>query len=37
MMSRVEGIPPAEVRIGLRVKARIATIDGAPQVVFDPA
>lgn len=37
MMSRVEGIPPTEVRIGMRVKARIATIDGAPQVVFDPA
>ncbi len=37
MMSRVEGIPPAEVRIGMRVKARIATIDGAAQVVFDPA
>lgn len=37
MMSRVEGIPPTEVRIGMRVKARIVTIDGAPQVVFDPA
>ncbi len=37
MMSRVEGLPPAEVRIGMRVKARIATIDGAAQVVFDPA
>ena len=37
MMSRVEGLPPSEVRIGMRVKARIATIDGAAQVVFDPA
>lgn len=37
MMSRVEGTPPGEVRIGLRVKARIATVDGAPNIVFDPA
>jgi hypothetical protein len=37
MMSRVEGIAPAEVTIGLRVKARIATFDGAPNIVFDPA
>jgi hypothetical protein len=37
MMSRVEGIAPAEVTIGLRVKARIATVDGAPNIVFDPA
>jgi uncharacterized OB-fold protein len=37
MMSRVEGIPPAEVTIGMRVKARIATVDGAPNIVFDPA
>jgi uncharacterized OB-fold protein len=37
MMSRVEGIPPAEVTIGMRVKARIATVDGAANIVFDPA
>jgi len=38
LMSRVEGLPPAEVRIGLRVKARIAKQDdGTPIVVFDPA
>ncbi len=36
MMSRVENLDPAAVRIGMRVKARIATQDGAPLVVFDP-
>jgi uncharacterized protein len=39
MMSRVEGIAPAAVRIGMRVRARVlpATADQAPLVVFDPA
>jgi len=37
MMSRVEGIPPDAVTIGLRVKARIAVVEGAPGIVFDPA
>jgi len=37
MMSRVEGIAPDKVTIGMRVKARIAEVDGAPNVVFDPA
>ncbi|MBI4184061.1 MAG: Zn-ribbon domain-containing OB-fold protein [Proteobacteria bacterium] len=38
MMTRVEGVPPAEVRIGMRVKARIASgPEGAPVVLFDPA
>lgn len=37
MMSRVEGMAPDKVAIGLRVKARIATVDGAPNIVFDPA
>lgn len=39
MMSRVEGIAPAEVRIGLRVKARVAPAKSdteAALVVFDP-
>lgn len=39
MMSRVEGVPPASVRIGMRVKARVARAqaDGEPAlVVFDP-
>lgn len=37
MMSRVEGLEPTEVRIGLAVKARIANEAGQPVVVFDVA
>lgn len=36
MMSRVERIAPAEVRIGMPVRARIAAAAGGPLVVFDP-
>lgn len=36
MMSRVETIAPDAVRIGMRVKARIAGGEQAPCVVFDP-
>ncbi|MCM5571213.1 Zn-ribbon domain-containing OB-fold protein [Burkholderiaceae bacterium FT117] len=36
MMSRVENVDPAAVRIGMRVKARVAQQDGAPVLVFDP-
>lgn len=35
LMSRVEGLEPADVTIGMRVKARITTVDGAPLLVFD--
>jgi uncharacterized OB-fold protein len=37
MMSRVDGIPPEQVRIGMRVKARIVREDDKPLVVFEPA
>lgn len=37
VMSRVDGIEPSDVRIGLRVTARIAREDGAAILVFDPA
>ena len=37
MMSRVEGIEPDAVRIGMRVKARIARDAETFVVVFDPA
>ena len=37
MMSRVEGVAPAEVAIGMVVKARISATDDGPLVVFDPA
>lgn len=36
MMSRVEGIAPDAVRIGMRVKARIAREGDGFVVVFDP-
>lgn len=36
MMSRVEGVAPDEVRIGMAVTARIAEGDGGPIVVFEP-
>lgn len=35
MMSRIEGVEPQAVRIGMAVKARIDTVDGKPLVVFD--
>ena len=37
MMSRVVGIGPTEVRIGMTVRAVIDELDGAPQVLFAPA
>jgi uncharacterized OB-fold protein len=37
LMSRVEGLPPHEVRIGQRVKARVQLTDGCGLVLFDPA
>jgi uncharacterized OB-fold protein len=37
LMSRVEGMPPADVRIGLRVRARVVVPPGGcGMVVFDP-
>lgn len=35
MMSRVDGISPEEVKIGMRVQARIIQQSGKPVVVFD--
>ena len=37
MMSRVEGIAPEAVKIGMAVRARIVTEDDQPLVVFEPA
>ena len=34
MMSRVEGVPPAEVKIGMRVRAKVVDNKGAGLVVF---
>ena len=35
MMSRVVGIAPADVKIGMAVRARIVVEDDAPLVVFE--
>lgn len=37
MMSRVEGLAPTEVAIGMPVTARLAEQDGQTVIVFDPA
>ena len=37
LMSRVDNLPPAAVRIGQRVKARVQVKDGHGLVVFDAA
>jgi uncharacterized OB-fold protein len=37
MMTRVEGIPAEQVKIGMLVQARIVSEDEAVFVVFDPA
>lgn len=36
MMSRVEGMAPTDVRIGMAVTARLADQDGETVVLFDP-
>ncbi len=36
MMSRVVGIDPGEVTIGMKVRARVQELNGAPAVVFEP-
>jgi len=37
LMSRVDGVAPAALRIGQRVRARIIEENGAPLLVFVPA
>jgi len=37
MMSRVDGVPPQEVKIGMRVKARIVAGKTGNMVVFESA
>jgi uncharacterized OB-fold protein len=34
MLSRIEGVSPAEVKIGMPVRASIAEGEGAPYIVF---
>jgi uncharacterized protein len=37
MMSRVVGVAPEEVTIGMKVRARIDELNGAPAVLWEPA
>lgn len=37
VMSRVEGIAPSDVKIDMRVSARIGDDNGVPILLFDPA
>ena len=37
MMSRVEGIAPEQVKIGMPVKAKVVRENDQPLVVFEPA
>lgn len=37
MMSRVVGIESDQVKIGMKVRAKIEELNGAPAVVFEPA
>lgn len=36
MMSSVEGVPPEDVKIGMRVKAKVVKLGDVPAVVFEP-
>jgi len=36
MLSRVEGVPPTEVKIGMRVASKVVVTDGVGLVVFQP-
>jgi uncharacterized OB-fold protein len=37
MMSRVEGVPPEQVRIGMKVRAKVIREGDKPLLVFVPA
>ncbi|MGA7326330.1 MAG: OB-fold domain-containing protein [Rhodomicrobium sp.] len=37
MMARVEGVPPDQVQIGMKVEAKIETLKGQPTLIFYPA
>jgi hypothetical protein len=36
LMTRIEGIAPDDVRIGMKVRARISAAPGGPVLVFQP-
>ena len=37
MMSRVIGVEPADVKIGMKVRAKVDKIGDTPAIVFEPA
>ena len=37
MMSRIVEIEPTAVEIGMKVRAHVGELDGAPQILFTPA
>jgi uncharacterized OB-fold protein len=37
MMSRLEGVPAHKVQVGMKVKAKIGTLQGQPAIIFEPA
>jgi uncharacterized protein len=37
MMTRVEGVAPDRIEIGMKVKARVGTLKGEPAIIFYPA
>lgn len=37
MMSRVVGVAPTEVKIGMKVRAKVDKIGDTPAIVFEPA
>jgi len=37
LMSRVDGLAPEAVRIGMRVRAHVVSVNGTPAPVFTPA
>ena len=37
MMSRVDGVAPEQVKIGMKVRAKIVRENDQPMVVFEPA
>ncbi|HEY2400766.1 MAG TPA: OB-fold domain-containing protein [Steroidobacteraceae bacterium] len=36
MMTRIDGVPPQDVRIGMRVSAKIILENSVPLLVFEP-
>lgn len=37
MMSRVDGVPPEQVKIGMKVRAKVIRENDKPLLVFEPA